>query len=136
MGATGAFDQYMQPGQFFQTDRHLPGAAMNLTRFIRQQWRILPEAPAPAGVQRLSQSDDWQHIRKIKLQFADHLCEQCRRPASPGNPLDVHHLTYDRFGHDEPVTDLQCNVECHGRPRAQVRVGYPERDMYIGIPDV
>ena len=52
-GATGAFDQCTQPG-VLQTDRHLPGAAMNLSRFIHPAVAHLPEAPAPAGVQRLS----------------------------------------------------------------------------------
>lgn len=83
-------------------------------------------------------SDDWRHLRKIKLQFADHLCEQCRRPASPGNPLDVHHLTYDRFGGDELLTDLQvlcreCHEAAHGR---KFGVGYPERDMRIEFEEL
>ena len=92
---------------------------MNLSRFIRQQWRIYQQHQRRQAYNAYMKSDDWRHIRKIKLQFADHLCEQCRRPASPGNPLDVHHLTYDRFGH-ENLTDLQvlckpCHNRAHGR---------------------
>ena len=106
---------------------------MNLSRFIRQQWRIYQQHQRRQAYRDYLKSDDWQHVRKIKLQFADHLCEQCRRPASPGNPLDVHHLTYDRFGGDELLTDLQvlcreCHEAAHGR---KFGVGYPERDMYI-----
>ena len=92
---------------------------MNLTRFIRQQWRIYQKHQRRQAYNDYLKSDDWQHVRKIKLQFADHLCEQCRRPASPGNPLDLHHLTYERFGH-ENLTDLrvlcrQCHQTVHGR---------------------
>ena len=92
---------------------------MNLSRFIRQQWRTYQKHQRRQAYNDYLRSDDWQHIRKIKLQFADHLCEQCRRPASPSNPLDVHHLTYERFGH-ENLTDVQvlcreCHQTAHGR---------------------
>ena len=62
-------------------------------------------------------SAEWFHKRTLVLIRAEWICEVrwCLNLAQ-----DVHHLTYDRFGGDERMTDLQvlcrpCHNEAHGR---------------------
>lgn len=62
------------------------------------------------------QSDAWRDIRAIMLDIYNHKCDTCGSP----NNLQVHHKTYERFGGDELVTDLQvlcknCHARVHGR---------------------
>ncbi len=62
-------------------------------------------------------SVEWWIIRDAKLSIAGYRCEECN---AEGPILDVHHLTYDRFGGDERMTDLQvlcrpCHNRVHGR---------------------
>jgi 5-methylcytosine-specific restriction endonuclease McrA len=54
-------------------------------------------------------SDAWQRKRKAVLRRAGYRCERCGADV----PLDIHHLTYARFGH-ENLEDLQalCRM-CH-----------------------
>ena len=92
---------------------------MTIEQIVRKMWRDYQQHQRRQAYRDYLKSDDWQHIRKIKLQFADHRCEMCLMPAAPGNPLDVHHVTYERFGH-ENLTDLrvlcrQCHQTVHGR---------------------
>ena len=66
--------------------------------------------------QEFMASDEWKHIRSLKLDLASHRCETC----GGTERLDVHHLTYDRFGGDELLTDLrvlcrECHQTVHGR---------------------
>lgn len=54
-------------------------------------------------------SERWRLLRKQVLRRACWRCETCGRRA----PLDVHHLTYERFGR-ELLGDLQALCrECH-----------------------
>ena len=54
-------------------------------------------------------SDAWQRTRKAVLRRAGYRCERCRRAV----PLDVHHTSYDRFGH-ERLDDLRALCrDCH-----------------------
>ena len=92
---------------------------MTIEQIVRKMWRDYQQHQRRKAYNDYLKSDDWQHIRKIKLQFADNRCEMCLRPAAAGNPLDVHHVTYERFGH-ENLTDLrvlcrQCHQTVHGR---------------------
>ncbi len=82
---------------------------MNITQWLRQHRRR-------AEYKRYMRSDAWAAIRDVKLACAAHKCERCGKRAR----LDVHHLTYDRFGGDERMTDLQvlcrpCHNKAHGR---------------------
>ena len=67
---------------------------------------------------RYLRSERWRLLRKQVLRRAGWQCETCGRRA----PLDVHHLTYERFG-DELLGDLralcrECHDEAHrGRGR-------------------
>lgn len=88
---------------------------MTLTDFIRQQWRKHQRNQRRQAYNEYLRSDDWKHLRKIKLQFAEYRCERC----GGTDKLQVHHLTYDRFGR-ENLTDLQvlcktCHEDAHGR---------------------
>ena len=62
------------------------------------------------------QSGTWRDLRGLKLDLASHRCERC----GATDELHVHHLTYERFGGDELLTDLQvlcrdCPNMAHGR---------------------
>ena len=101
---------------------------MNLSRFIRQQWRIYQRQQRRNDYNEYMRSEDWKHVRRLKLEFAGHRCEKCGAP----DELHVHNLTYDRVGH-ENLTDLQvlgreCQEREHGR---KVVIGCTERDMDI-----
>ena len=88
---------------------------MTFSRFLRQQWNIFRRNQRRQSYNDYLRSDDWQHVRRLKLEFAGHRCERC----GATDDLHVHHLTYDRFGH-ENLTDLQvlckpCHQTAHGR---------------------
>jgi 5-methylcytosine-specific restriction endonuclease McrA len=54
-------------------------------------------------------SDTWQRKRKAVLRRAGYRCERCRRAV----PLDIHHLSYQRFEHED-LTDLKALCrDCH-----------------------
>lgn len=62
------------------------------------------------------QSLVWAGIRRRKLERSRYRCETC----GASKRLDVHHLTYERFGGDERMTDLEvlcrsCHNKAHGR---------------------
>jgi hypothetical protein len=58
------------------------------------------------------QSPAWQRMRELKFAEAGHCCERCGKA---GPPLEVHHLTYERLGHELPgdlkVVCHECHVE-------------------------
>lgn len=54
-------------------------------------------------------SDRWQRTRRAVLQRASYRCERC----GSAGPLDVHHLSYARFGHED-LSDLRALCRpCH-----------------------
>lgn len=59
---------------------------------------------------------EWQDTRRRALVKAGHRCERCR--ARDG--LEVHHLTYERKGHELPedltVLCRRCHEAAHSRP--------------------
>ena len=66
------------------------------------------------------QSDEWNEIRKAALRRANYECEQC---GARNTKLDVHHLTYDRFGGNEEPDDLEvlCR-DCHDKEHGKVHI--------------
>ncbi len=63
---------------------------------------------SPQYLQYLA-SEDWQRKRKAVLRRAGYRCERCRK----AKPLDIHHLTYARFG-NEDLEDLRALCrDCH-----------------------
>ena len=106
---------------------------MNLSRFIRQQWRIYQRQQRRNDYNDYMRSEDWKHVRRLKLEFAGNRCEKC----GATDELHVHHLTYDRFGH-ENLTDLQvlcrdCHETVHGR---KFGTSEPERSMYRSFEEL
>ena len=66
--------------------------------------------------ERFMASEDWQDIRTVMLDIYNHQCDVC----GATEDLHVHHKTYERFGGDERMTDLQvlckrCHEKAHGR---------------------
>lgn len=54
-------------------------------------------------------SKDWKHRRRDIRKRAHGNCERCHL----GNADDVHHLTYERIGHEYPSDLLVVCRECH-----------------------
>ena len=82
---------------------------LNHFRGVYRRWKY----------RRYLRSPHWQALRKKILKRADYKCEKCRRHV----PLDVHHLTYARRGHED-MADLQalcrsCHQKAHGRTAKQ-----------------
>jgi hypothetical protein len=64
----------------------------------------------PDGYDKYMKSAQWRNIRKVMLKLAGNICQECRHPSPT---LEVHHLTYDRFGH-EAMSDLRVLCKrCH-----------------------
>ena len=60
-------------------------------------------------------SPEWQERRRLEIQAAENACDRCGRRTER---LHVHHLTYERRGHEHP-DDLSvlcpgCHREAHG----------------------
>ena len=73
-------------------------------------------AKRKAEYDQFMQSEEWQDIRTVMLDIYNHQCDVC----GATEDLQVHHLTYERFGGDERTTDLQvlckpCHEKAHGR---------------------
>jgi 5-methylcytosine-specific restriction endonuclease McrA len=61
------------------------------------------------------QTEEWRRLRSLVIGRAGGSCERCRKTAGEWN---VHHLTYDRRGHED-LTDLillcrPCHQAVHG----------------------
>lgn len=68
-----------------------------------------------AGYEIYMASPEWAALRKIKLQETGHRCQGC----GDDERLEVHHLSYARFGH-ERLEELMvlchlCHAHEHGR---------------------
>ncbi len=71
-----------------------------------------------AAYHRYLESPDWAWKRWGILQDRNHTCERCGHWNRAGQGMVVHHLTYDRIGHELPG-DLQllcadCHRNTHG----------------------
>ena len=66
-----------------------------------------------AEYQKYMRSRKWRNTRKDLFKLRGEVCEECGRLPSMFRSLQVHHLTYERFG-DELPSDLRilC-VPCH-----------------------
>lgn len=47
----------------------------------------------------------WQELRKECLRRAEYRCQRCRKPGPSYANLHLHHLTYERRGHEQ-ISDL------------------------------
>lgn len=64
-------------------------------------------------------SPKWKRLRRRKIRSVGSACEACGIPELKAKWLDVHHLTYERFG-KERMSDLQalcrkCHNKAHGK---------------------
>ena len=83
------------------------------------------DRPDPATYQAVLASARWKRLRARLLRERGERCERCRASFTPGTGarhLSLHHLTYERLGHelDEDV-QLLCET-CHAeadRERAE-----------------
>lgn len=57
------------------------------------------------------QSAEWQKKRNERLKIDDYKCQKCGRPFD----LQVHHLTYDRIGHEDMCDLITLCKHCHAR---------------------
>lgn len=59
-------------------------------------------------------SREWKLKRQARLKYDRHRCAICETPDSGENKLQVHHLTYERFMHENIETDLiSLCPKCH-----------------------
>lgn len=74
--------------------------------------RMLSNYP---GYQKYLDSPEWAERRKYKLEQTGHRCQGC----GDDERLEVHHLSYQRFGHERPeelmVLCHLCHMHEHGR---------------------
>ena len=76
------------------------------------------------------QSPQWR-VRRAHAIFKAHgSCMHCRRG---GRPLEVHHLTYDRLGHEDPSDLVALCHECHEKADAQRRRATEDRQWYARL---
>ena len=57
-------------------------------------------------------TEHWKQVRREALERADGRCQVCNSDAPP---LDTHHRTYERRGHERPNDVIVLCRDCHGR---------------------
>lgn len=60
--------------------------------------------------QEYLKSPEWAATRRWALERAEHRCQVC----NSDGPLDVHHRTYERLGHEWPSDLTVLCRDCHG----------------------
>lgn len=58
-------------------------------------------------------SEHWRLLRERCRQETRNRCEACGKPYAPGRPLELHHLTYERLGHEERDDVILLCLQCH-----------------------
>lgn len=76
------------------------------------------------------ESGDWKAMVRIKRQSVGNKCEVC----GGSQRLEVHHLTYERFGGKELLSDLQvlcrrCHSKKHGMQTLTAQLDKRRRDL-------
>lgn len=69
---------------------------------------------------RYLESDWWLHRRERALELAEHRCQVCN---SPG-PLEIHHRTYERLGHERDADLVVLCTNCHKLFHSDGRMPY------------
>lgn len=46
-------------------------------------------------------SDKWRRIAKQRLEIDHYTCQSCGCRGTPGNPVEIHHLSYKYLYHEE-----------------------------------
>jgi 5-methylcytosine-specific restriction endonuclease McrA len=76
-------------------------------------WEATPEREA--ALRRLPyadylRTDEWQYRRREMVKAAERKCQSCGRPS---HLLNVHHLTYERLGNEDPDDLIVLCESCH-----------------------
>jgi 5-methylcytosine-specific restriction endonuclease McrA len=89
------------------------------------KWEVMRKSGDKTWYQTYLRSRHWRQLRKRKLSQLKYKCEKCAyvdrfQDEKRGYRLHLHHLTYERVGH-EALSDLQglcarCHRAAH-RPR-------------------
>lgn len=62
------------------------------------------------GYHAYLQTAEWRELRRLHISIAEHRCDRCRRR---GVPLELHHRSYERLGHEWPEDlEVLCR-DCH-----------------------
>ena len=76
------------------------------------------------------QTPEWKRRRKAAVAYADSRCQLCNKE---GEPLNVHHRTYDNRGAEMPqdltVLCKDCHARHHGKDKALILPGDPVADI-------
>jgi 5-methylcytosine-specific restriction endonuclease McrA len=95
-------------------------ALMQTTSADDIDWILLDTRAKLRGVayDAYLQTQHWKLVRQRALSMAGHRCQVCYAGSLP---LNVHHRTYDRLGHEDPfdliVLCRQCHSLFHGNGR-------------------
>ncbi len=65
-------------------------------------------------------TDWWRHRRERALELAESHCQVCN---SPG-PLEIHHRTYERLGHERDADLIVLCADCHRLFHSDGRMPY------------
>ena len=59
-------------------------------------------------------SPAWEQMKRKRMEIDGYRCVCCGRHADRCRTMQVHHVTYERLGHEDPYEDL-CTVcgSCH-----------------------
>lgn len=66
----------------------------------------------PPGYSTYLRSDAWRRIRRRRLELDGRRCATCGHDGSVW-PLQMHHVSYERFGHEELGDLLTLCSSCH-----------------------
>lgn len=93
-----------------------------------------------AEYQKYLRSEHWRSFRSAVLSERS-TCEQCRLPRLSslffyGTDLDLHHLTYERLGHEEQRDVKVLCRACHEIAEIPRRISKGKTLGFLGCPDV
>ena len=85
---------------------------VNVKRWNARLARRAHPGSVKRGYQARFDRADWKKLRRLVLERDRYLCQRCGERAD-----EVHHLTYERFGH-ERIADLAAScLECNQKER-------------------
>lgn len=80
-------------------------------------------------------SEAWAAVRRTALRRSHYSCSICGAKRSTNNLLHVHHLTYERFGSEEPDDVVVLCEHCHNEVHEYVDYAILKSRPYMGTVD-
>lgn len=81
-----------------------------------------PLPPPPKHIQEYYESDVWRAKRIEFLEAWGYRCAVCNSQATDKVPIDVHHRTYERLGHEANTDCIPlCRYPCHDQATRRMR---------------